>query len=116
MIERITCIECPLGCTVEVTLEGGKAVCVRGYGCNRGKAYAESEVTCPVRVVTSTVRTKDGSMVPVKTSKPVRKAAVFEVMKKINAVHPAGPLAVGDVLVRGIDGDADLIMTGRAAK
>lgn len=116
MIEEITCIECPIGCTVEVTVEGGKAVGVRGNGCNRGKEYAESEVTCPVRVVTSTVRTEDGHMVPVKTSKPVRKAAMFEVMKKINAVHPSLPLSEGEVLVRGIDGDADLIVTGKAAK
>lgn len=113
-MQQVTCIECPMGCTVEVETENGVAVSVRGNGCPRGKAYAESEVTCPVRVVTSVVRTEDGQMVPVKTSKPIRKRKIFAVMEVINATHPKLPLHIGDVLVRGIEGDADLIVTGNA--
>lgn len=113
-MQQVTCIECPMGCTVEVETENGVAVSVRGNGCPRGKAYAESEVTCPVRVVTSVVRAEGGQMVPVKTSKPVRKSEIFRVMRVINATHPALPLSIGDVLVRGIEGDADLIVTGNA--
>ena len=110
-MQQITCIECPMGCTIEVEIKNG-AVSVRGNGCPRGKAYAESEVTCPVRVVTSVVRAEDGQMIPVKTSKPVRKSEIFAVMKIINATHPKLPLHIGDVLVSGIEGDADLIVTG----
>lgn len=113
-MQQVTCIECPMGCTVEVEVQSGAVVSVSGNGCPRGKAYAESEVTCPVRVVTSVVRTVDGRMVPVKTSKPVRKSEIFSVMKTVNATHPTLPLHIGDVLVRGIDGDADLIVTGNA--
>ena len=111
-MQQVTCIECPMGCTVVVKVENGVAVSVRGNGCPRGKAYAESEVTCPVRVVTSVVRTRDGQMVPVKTSKPIRKSEIFTVMQTVNATHPVSPLSIGDVLVRGIEGDADLIVTG----
>ncbi len=113
-MQQVTCIECPMGCTIEVETENGVAVSVKGNGCPRGKAYAESEVTCPVRVVTSVVRTQEGRMVPVKTSKPIRKSEIFAVMEKINATHPRLPLSIGDVLVRGIEGDADLIVTGHA--
>ena len=85
MVKNLTCIECPIGCEIEVMLEEGKVVSVSGNGCPRGKLYAEAEVVCPKRVVTSTVRAEDGEMIPVKTDRPVRKDAIFEVMQKINA-------------------------------
>ena len=84
MKRTLTCIECPIGCEIEVTLEGGKVVALNGNGCPRGKIYAEAEVVCPKRVVTSTIRAENGEMIPVKTDKPVRKDAIFEVMKIIN--------------------------------
>ena len=45
--KELTCIECPLGCHIEVDLEyDNKVAAVRGNSCPRGKAYAESEVVC----------------------------------------------------------------------
>ena len=56
MEERtLTCIRCPRGCAVTVTLEDGAVVSVRGNSCPRGDAYARAEVTNPTRVVTTTV-------------------------------------------------------------
>ena len=112
MKKRLTCIECPNGCEIEVTLEDGKVVALSGNGCPRGKVYAEAEVVCPKRVVTSTVRAESGEMIPVKTDKPVRKEAIFEVMKKINATTCKMPVALGDILVENICDDANLIVTG----
>ena len=74
--------------------------------------YAEAEVVCPKRVVTSTVRAENGEMIPVKTDRPVRKDAIFEVMKKINAITCKMPVALGDILVENICDDANLIVTG----
>ncbi|MBQ4053600.1 MAG: DUF1667 domain-containing protein [Clostridia bacterium] len=108
----MTCIECPIGCEIEVELEDGKVVCLAGNGCPRGKIYAEAEVVCPKRVVTSTVRAENGEMIPVKTDKPVRKDAIFEVMKKINETTCKMPVVLGDILVENICDDANLIVTG----
>lgn len=113
-IERLTCIECPIGCEMEVGVEDGKAVYVKGNSCPRGKMYAENEVICPKRVVTSTVRAADGRLVPVKTDKPIKKSEIFEVMKKINATVCGLPVKIGDVLVENISDDAHLIATGNA--
>ena len=66
----------------------------------------------PKRVVTSTVRAENGEMIPVKTDKPVRKDAIFEVMKKINETTCKMPVALGDILVKNICDDANLIVTG----
>ena len=111
MKRTLTCIECPIGCEIEVDLEGGKVVSLMGNGCPRGKIYAEAEVVCPKRVVTSTVRAENGEMIPVKTDKPVRKDAIFEVMQKINQTVCKFPVALGDVLIKNICGDANLIVT-----
>ena len=112
MKKTLTCIECPIGCEIEVVLEDGKVVSVVGNNCPRGKMYAQEEVICPKRVVTSTVRAENGEMIPVKTDKPVRKDAIFEVMAKINAVVCKMPVALGDVLVENICDDVNLIVTG----
>ena len=112
MKKTLTCIECPIGCEIEVELEDGKVVSLAGNGCPRGKTYAEAEVVCPKRVVTSTVRAENGEMIPVKTDRPVRKDAIFEVMQIINKTTCKMPVALGDILVGNICDDANLIVTG----
>lgn len=114
MKQNLTCVECPMGCFIEVEVENGKAVSVVGNGCPRGKMYAENEVVCPKRVLTTTVRMTDGSMISVKTNAPVKKTEMFETMKKINAMHPTAPVKIGDVLVREIAEGVDLIATGNS--
>ena len=114
MTKNLTCIECPLGCNIEVEIEGEQVLSVKGNSCPRGKMYAENEVICPRRVLTSTVRATDGRMIPVKTAQPVKKAEMFEVMKKINGVHPTLPVHIGDVLYREIAEGVDLIASGNA--
>ena len=109
---NLTCIECPMGCRIEVEVENGKAVSITGNSCPRGKMYAENEVVCPMRVVTSTVRSKSGKMVPVKTDKPVKKALIFEVMKTINSLSCNTPIRIGDVICENISDGANLVASG----
>lgn len=111
MIKHLTCIECPMGCSITVDVVDGVVKSVTGNTCYRGKMYAENEVICPLRVVTSTVRAIDGNMVSVKTDKPVRKSEIFEVMQKINAIRLDKSVKIGDVILENIDGDASLVAT-----
>ena len=39
-IRDLTCIGCPLGCSIQVTLENKEVKEVRGNTCPRGDAYA----------------------------------------------------------------------------
>lgn len=110
-IKKLTCIECPIGCDLEVTLENGKVVSVTGNTCPRGKIYGENEVECPKRVVTSSVRAKSGEMVSVKTNQPVPKVEIFEVMQKINSATCELPVKIGDVIVENITSGVNLIAT-----
>ena len=111
MIRTITCIECPNGCQVNVTLNEGKVEKIEGNLCKKGYLYAENEITCPRRIITSTVKTSDGSVIPVKTDKPVKKAEMFDVMKKINEVTVSSSKKIGDVIIANITEDINLIAT-----
>ena len=115
-VRKMTCIECPMGCELEVEFDGENVISVKGNSCPRGKIYAENEVVCPRRVITSTVRSQEGVMVPVKTEKPVKKTEMFEIMKKINEATCTLPVKIGDVIVANISEDIHLIASGNVEK
>ena len=108
---KLTCVECPFGCEITVNLENGIITEIGGNNCNRGKAYAESEVVCPKRVLTSTVKTKFGVMLPVKTDKPVAKNKIFEYIEKISAITINYHVKIGDIIMENIEDGVDLIAT-----
>ena len=111
MKKTLTCIECPMGCTIDVEIENGVPVSVKGNTCPRGKAYAQNEVVCPVRVVTSTVKAENGTTVPVKTEKPVKKSEIFAVMKRINEARCKLPVSIGDVIIEDVSDGVSLVAT-----
>ena len=112
---NLTCIVCPLGCPLTVTLEGKEVVAVEGNTCPRGKAYAEAECTAPVRTVTTTVRCESGRVISVKTSAPVPKKAVFDVMAEINGAIANSDVKIGDVIIANVcDTGVDVVATANA--
>lgn len=106
----MTCVVCPSGCRITVTLDDdGEIISVKGNTCLRGKAYAESEITNPVRTLTSTVPvlTKNGrKMLPVRTDKPIPKSELMNAMKLIHSTEAVAPIASGEILIK------DFIKTG----
>lgn len=111
MKKELTCIECPKGCKISVELNDGIVENVRGYDCLRGKKYAESEVVCPVRVLTTTVRCSSGGMVSVKTDKPVKKSELFDIMKRINGISLDSPVKIGQIIKKDIAKGVNLVAT-----
>ena len=107
----VNCVECPKGCEITVETEDGKIKSITGNSCPRGKVYAENEVVCPRRVLTSTVRTKDGKVVPVKTDKPVKKSEIFDVMAKINDAIAGEIVKIGDVIIANVTEDINVVAT-----
>lgn len=111
MEKKLTCVECPKGCEITVTLNGGNVESITGNDCPRGKKYAESEVVCPVRVLTSTVKCSSGEMLSVKTDKPIKKSEIFDLMKIINKITVDPPVKIGQVILKDIAEGVDLIAT-----
>lgn len=104
MVRQLTCIVCPMGCTLSVDIENGKIQSVSGNTCPRGKVYAQNECTNPVRTVTTTVRTVTGQMLPVKTVNPIAKDKVKNAMEIINKAVVLLPICVGDVIIEDVFG------------
>lgn len=85
MNEReLTCIVCPMGCHIKVLSDGDQIVSITGNTCPRGKEYAVTECTHPVRTLTTTIKCTDGRLLPVKTKKPIPKEKIREYMDFIN--------------------------------
>lgn len=103
---ELTCIGCPLGCTVTVTMENGEVTAVTGNTCPKGDAYARKEVTNPTRIVTSSVRVTGGTapMVNVKTASDIPKDKIFDCIEAIRDVAVAAPVKIGDVILTNVAG------------
>ena len=107
---ELTCIECPVGCALRVYLDG-ENIKVEGNSCPRGETYGKTEVVAPVRTITSTVRAKNGAMVPVKTDKPVPKKETFYVMNKIKKASCNLPCRIGDVVIKDVVDGVNVVVT-----
>ena len=75
---EMVCIVCPNGCRLQVE-KTSDGVNVRGARCKRGENFAVTELTCPTRSVTSSVRTTvaDYPVVSVRTDGEIPKWKKF---------------------------------------
>jgi CxxC motif-containing protein len=112
MKRELTCIVCPIGCQLSVTLENGVVTEVTGNTCPRGKQYATDECVSPVRTITTTARTADGGVIPIKTDRPISKEMMFACMEKINHATVSLPAHIGDVVIENLLGTgANVVVT-----
>lgn len=103
---NLICIGCPLGCPLEVEMNGKEVVSVSGNTCKNGDKYARKELTNPTRIVTSTVRVVGGTlaMVSVKTASDIPKGKIFDCVKELQAIDVPAPVAIGDVIIADVAG------------
>ena len=113
-VRELTCIGCPLGCQLTVTMGNGE-IKVEGNTCPRGEAYAKKEVTNPTRIVTSTVRVEGGTIerASVKTASDIPKGKIFDCMKEIRAVKVAAPVHIGDVIIADCAGTGVAVVASK---
>ena len=113
---ELTCINCPMGCRITVTMEGDNIISVEGNTCKRGHLYACNEVKSPVRTVTTTIKVSGGvsDRVSCKTKDPVPKDKIFEVMDAINNASAKAPIAIGDVLIEDCAGTGIPVVATKA--
>ena len=115
---NLTCIGCPMGCAITVTLDAGEVQSVTGNTCAIGDRYARQEVTKPERMVTSTVRLTGGAhgRLSVKTKTAVPKTKIFAVMEEINRASVKAPVSIGDVVIENVCGLGIDVVATKAAK
>ena len=109
---ELICIVCPKGCRLKVDEENGYVV--SGNSCPRGAEYGINELLNPVRTVTSTVAIEGGihRRLPVKTSRPVPKGKMSDVVRTLDGLTVKSPVKTGDVIVANAAGTGtDVIAT-----
>ena len=113
--QNLTCIGCPLGCSISVSLSNnGEASKITGNTCKKGEEYARKEVTNPSRVITSIVKINNGdvNMVSVKTAEDIPKGKIFDCMEALKKVTVTAPVQIGEVIIKNVCGTGvDVIAT-----
>jgi len=116
---QVTCINCPLGCTLDVEIHSDDSISVTGFQCARGEDYAKKEVLNPTRTITSTVPVLNGDvpMVSVKTSGDIPKKSIKSCMLALKDVVVEAPIYIGDIIVEHICGtDINIVATKEVKK
>jgi len=113
----MTCILCPIGCVLAVSIKNNE-ITVTENQCKRGVKYARTEIKAPRRTLTTTVRVViDGkkSTAPVKTNDVIPKSQLFDAMETINKIELDSPALAGSVVVRDLLGSGvDVVLTDHA--
>lgn len=110
---EMICIGCPLGCNLNVKIDG-EDIIVTGNTCPNGEKYAKEEVTNPKRIVTSTIKVLNNktSRVSCKTDKAIDKNKIFACMEEIKSASALAPIKIGDILIKNVaDSDVNIIAT-----
>jgi len=102
--KELICINCPIGCMLEVEMDETGIHSIRGNQCKRGELYAQKELTNPRRTVTSIVPVLDGvePMVSVKTASDIPKDNILDVMKALKTLVVTAPVSVGQVVLENV--------------
>lgn len=111
---QFNCTTCPSECllTVEVERDADGAVVevrsVTGNSCPRGDTFAHQELTCPMRVLTTTAAVSGGdeALLPVHTAEAIPLALHAQAMDLIRGLVVKAPVRMGDVVLE------DLLHTG----
>ena len=112
--EKIICITCPKGCTVEVTREGQTVISAKA-GCKRGQEYVRRELTDPRRMVATTVRVRHGThpLLPVTTAAPFPKPRILELMAALRQLELQAPVIMGQAVLRDALGTGIDVLASR---
>lgn len=116
---KMTCITCPTGCQLEVEGSVNGELKITGFQCRRGEEYAKNEVLNPKRVLTTTVKIKDGvlPLLPVRTAKAIPKGLLKQAMHTLADLEAKAPVQTGDVILTNLlDTGIDVIASREIKK
>lgn len=107
---QFNCTTCPSECLLSVEAErdadGNVAAVhsVTGNSCPRGDKFAHQELTCPMRVLTTTVAVSSGdeALLPVRTAEAIPLELHAQAMALIRGLVINAPIRMGDVVLENL--------------
>jgi CxxC motif-containing protein len=108
VLDRLTCVLCPVGCELEVRKDPAGELQIQGNQCDKGIPFAVEEVLHPKRNLATSVpvRGTAAKMVSVRLSRSVPREMIFPILAEIAKLRPEAPVRRGQVLI------ADILGTG----
>ena len=108
LVDRLTCVLCPVGCELEVGRNTASGLDVKGNQCDKGVPFAIEEILHPRRNLATSIpiRGTAARMVSVRLSGPVPRDLLFPILAAIAKLRPEAPVRRGQVLI------ADILGTG----
>ena len=111
---QFNCTTCPSECLLTVEVERGadgnviEVRSVTGNSCPRGDTFAHQELTCPMRVLATTVAVSGGDevLLPVRTAEAIPLELHAQAMDLMRGLVVEPPIRMGDVVLE------DLLHTG----
>ena len=116
--KHFTCVICPLGCEIDVELQGGNVVSMEGNKCQKGKEFVLQELEEPMRILTTTVPIKGAkwAMLLVRTDKAIPKRLLFKVIEQLADIELQAPIKMYDVILKNTAGTGANIVATRNMK
>ena len=114
VLDRLTCVLCPVGCELEVARNAAGELEVQGNQCDKGVPFAVEEVLNPRRNLATSIPIKGtaAKMVSVRLSAAVPRDMIFPILAEIAKLRPEAPVRRGRVLIADVLGTgADVIAT-----
>ncbi|QEK12912.1 DUF1667 domain-containing protein [Crassaminicella thermophila] len=114
MKREFTCIVCPNSCELVAEIEGKEIKSIEGALCKRGDEYVVQEIKDPKRTIATSVKVIDGEipLASVRTTKPIPKDKIFEVMEEIKKVKVQAPVQINQVIIENVlNLGSDIIIT-----
>lgn len=117
-MKELTCIVCPNGCRIRAEMRNGQFV-FSGNRCARGLEFAGTELTAPMRSITTTVRTVFHEMpvLPVRTKGEVPKEMIPAIIRELAKVLISAKIGIGETVAANILGSGvDVVATSNLLK
>ncbi|MBU1564483.1 MAG: DUF1667 domain-containing protein [Proteobacteria bacterium] len=113
---ELVCICCPMGCQMQLHVEGRAISEIEGNTCKIGLNYARQECIDPRRMLSTTVACKNGlwPRLPVKTAEAIPKAMMGEIARSLHFLAVTAPVEIGAVIVENICGTSINVVATRS--
>lgn len=115
---KLTCIICPLGCSLDMKVEGDEIIEISGYACKRGMKFAETEFYNPQRMLTTIVSLNGGKypFLPVISESEIPKKDFRDCIELLKSIKVKAPIKMGDIVTEDILGTGINIIAAKTAE
>ena len=105
-MKELKCTACERGCILHADMDLYE-ISVSGNGCERGREYALTECTNPVRSATFNVRVVGGvrSVVSAKTARPISVTKLLPLSRMVMRLEVRAPVKAGQTLFASLLGE-----------